>query len=332
MKQKTTIILIILGFIIFLSLCSCKHPSVEGLNTMKKNTHVLERGEYMDDVGYLKSEDGSYNLKLRNGKLKCKRKENGKWKDHWTMNASGSKIMLLNDYGILQFKTSKDAEYIPVTETKDAQSLLLTAYGTLELKSETNGKGDTLWTYPVTEGYTPDTADTAVKNLMGHLELDRSEQARRVIHRMNNTANGDTAFNDVIPVELLAGWAYVLGEYESNNDSTSISTHVTTAIPGSDNTHELATINSDAITTLNTTSNGYDGIDSDKIAGDHQKLLQNDRKLKRLRNTLDNKVKVLNQLGDSHVTEKQMHLDSTIYISLAWTVVASSLVYYTFTQ
>ena len=59
MKQKTTIVLIILGFLIFSSLCTCKHPSVEGLNTMKKNTHVLERGEYMDDVGYLKSEDGS---------------------------------------------------------------------------------------------------------------------------------------------------------------------------------------------------------------------------------------------------------------------------------
>ena len=53
MKQKTTIVLIILGFLIFSSLCTCKHPSVEGLNTMKKNTHVLERGEYMDDVGYL---------------------------------------------------------------------------------------------------------------------------------------------------------------------------------------------------------------------------------------------------------------------------------------
>ena len=152
MKQKTTMVLIILGFLIFVSLCICVRPPLEGLNIMKKKTHVLERGEYMDDAGYLKSEDGSYNLKLRNGMLKCKRKENGKWKHHWKMNAFGSKIMLLNDYGVLQFKTSKNAEYIPVTESKDAQSLLLTAYGTLELKSETNGKGDTLWTYPLTEG------------------------------------------------------------------------------------------------------------------------------------------------------------------------------------
>jgi len=319
MKQKTTIVLIILGFLIFSSLCTCKHPSVEGLNTMKKNTHVLERGEYMDDVGYLKSKDGSYKLQLRNGMLKCKREENGKWKHHWTMNASGSKIMLLNDYGILQFKTSKDAEYIPVTETKDAQSLLLTAYGTLELKSETNGKGDTLWTYPVTEGYTEDDADKAVKTLMGHLELDRVEQAKRVIHRMNVFANvGDTdATNHKIEGEKLqAGWNEFKGK-QSAVDGVDL--YTTTDTDG---------------TALDTTSNGYDGIASDKISGNggHETLLQNDRKLKRLRNTLDNKVKVLNQLGDSHVTEKQMHLDSTIYISLAWTVVASSLVYYTFTQ
>jgi len=327
MKQKTTIVLIILGFLIFSSLCTCKHPSVEGLNTMKKNTHVLERGEYMDDVGYLKSKDGSYKLQLRNGMLKCKREENGKWKHHWTMNASGSKIMLLNDYGILQFKTSKDAEYIPVTETKDAQSLLLTAYGTLELKSETNGKGDTLWTYPVTEGFTDDDADKAVKNLMGHLDTDRSEQAKRVIHRMNEFAKKDVIGGGLNPKiegdELQTGWGAFF-----NSDKISIATDVlntkTTTTGTAPNTS----------TALDTTDGtGYKDIDNDKITGGgHNTLLQNDRKLKRLRNTLDNKVKVLNQLGDSHVTEKQMHLDSTIYISLAWTVVASSLVYYTFTQ
>ena len=314
MKQKTTIVLIILGFLIFSSLCTCKHPSVEGLNTMKKNTHVLERGEYMDDVGYLKSEDGSYKLQLRNGMLKCKREENGKWKHHWTMNASGSKIMLLNDYGILQFKTSKDAEYIPVTETKDAQSLLLTAYGTLELKSETNGKGDTLWTYPVTEGYAPDDADAAVSKLMGHLDADRLEQAKRVIHRMNEFAkDSDDNLNDKIEGEQLqAGWAAFF-----NIDKMSSATDVL-------NTKTTGT-------TLDTTI--YKDIDDDKIAGgDHNTLLQNDRKLKRLRNNLDNKVRVLNQIGDSHVMEKQIYLDSTIYIGIAWTVVASSLVYYTLTQ
>jgi len=311
MKQKTTIVLIILGFLIFASLCMCKRPSIEGLNTMKKNTHVLERGEYMDDVGYLKSEDGSYLLQLRNGMLKCKRKENGKWKQHWTMNAQGSKIMLLNDYGILQFKKSKESEYIPVTETKDANSVLLTAYGTLELKSETNGKGDTLWTYPVTEGFNiasdGDAADTAVSTLMVNLDADRLEQANRVIHRMNvfATVADGTAMNEKIPEDLHDGWAtFIVGKMSAGETSAGTTDGIINQV-----------------------------TDDDKISdGNHETLLQNDRKLKRLRNTLDNKVKVLNQLGDSHVTEKQMQLDSAIYISLAWTVVASSLIYYTFTQ
>ena len=318
MKQKTTIVLIILGFLIFSSLCTCKHPSVEGLNTMKKNTHVLERGEYMDDVGYLKSEDGSYKLQLRNGMLKCKREENGKWKHHWTMNASGSKIMLLNDYGILQFKTSKDAEYIPVTETKDAQSLLLTAYGTLELKSETNGKGDTLWTYPVTEGYTPDTADTAVSTLMNNLEEDRTKLAKRVLYNMNklrlsdNPGVGSITDNE----KLKNGWDKWFTADNMDGRDFNNTDNLSTNIDEFGDVYNLDSI-----------------IPDPKIPnGDHETLLQNDRKLKRLRNNLDNKVRVLNQIGDSHVIEKQIYLDSTIYIGIAWTVVASSLVYYTLTQ
>lgn len=316
MKQKTTMVLIILGFLIFVSLCICVRPPLEGLNIMKKKTHVLERGEYMDDAGYLKSEDGSYKLKLRNGMLKCKRKENGKWKHHWTMNASGSKIMLLNDYGVLQFKTSKNAEYIPVTESKDAQSLLLTAYGTLELKSETNGKGDTLWTYPLTEGL--DTADEEVDDLIDNLEKDRTKLAKRVLYNMNKLRLSDNSGVGTITdnEELEKGWN---NWFNDKMDDTDFS-----------DTNKLST-DIDVYGTayaLNLTS-----LDADEITnGDHETILKNDRNLKRLRNKLDNKVKVLNQIGDSHVTEKQIHTDSTIYISIAWTVVASSLVYYTLTQ
>ena len=309
MKQKTTMVLIILGFLIFVSLCICVRPPLEGLNIMKKNTHVLERGEYMDDAGYLKSEDGSYKLKLRNGMLKCKRKENGKWKHHWTMNASGSKIMLLNDYGVLQFKTSKNAEYIPVTESKDAQSLLLTAYGTLELKSETNGKGDTLWTYPLTEGL--DTADEEVDDLIDNLEKDRTKLAKRVLYNMNklrsidNSGVGTITDND----KLEKGWNNWFNDDKMDHRDFS-------------DTKEL----------YNDSAYVLSSLDDEITNGDHETILKNDRKLKRLRNKLDNKVKVLNQIGDSHVTEKQIHTDSTIYISIAWTVVASSLVYYTLTQ
>lgn len=65
---------------------------------------------------------------------------------------------------------------------------------------------------------------------------------------------------------------------------------------------------------------------------EHELLLCNNRKMRRQRQKLDNKVMELNQLGDSHITEKGMQLDSTIYASLAWTVLASSLVFYAFTS
>jgi hypothetical protein len=64
----------------------------------------------------------------------------------------------------------------------------------------------------------------------------------------------------------------------------------------------------------------------------HDLILCNDRKMRRQRQILDNKVTELNQMGDSHITEKGMQLDSTIYASLAWTVLASSLVFYAFTS
>ena len=74
----------------------------------------------------------------------------------------------------------------------------------------------------------------------------------------------------------------------------------------------------------------FDSLGS--VTGGHDDLLQTAREMRRKRNVLDNKVKELNQLGDSHVSEKQLHLDTTIYIGLAWTVAASGLVYYTLTH
>ena len=74
----------------------------------------------------------------------------------------------------------------------------------------------------------------------------------------------------------------------------------------------------------------FDSLGS--VTGGHDDLLQKAREMRRKRNVLDNKVKELNQLGDSHVSEKLLHLDTTIYIGLAWTVAASGLVYYTLTH
>jgi hypothetical protein len=302
MKQKTIIVLIILGFIILASLCLCENPSTEGLNIMKKNTHVLNRREYMDDVGYLKSEDGSYCLTLRNGTLTCKRKHNGTWKHHWDMDTKNSKLMLLNDYGMLQFKSSKNADYIPITKSKRANSVILTAYGTLELKSDADGNGETLWTYPVTEGL--DNADNAVVALMSEVDSDQTDLTKYIVSKMDTLATDST--NAKISDALKPDW---------NAFRDKVYTTPPTEVFDKTAVGNYSNMNADVI-----------------IKGNHETILQNARELENIRNTIENNVKDLNALGGSHVAEKQMHLDSTIYISLALTAIASSLAYYTFTH
>ena len=306
------IIIIILGFLVLASLC--KTQIIEGLDERKKNVSALNRGEYIDDTSYLKSKDGSYYLKLRDGKLLCKTKTNGKWSTIWTMNAKGSKMMLLNDYGLLQFKMSKNDEYIPITkEITGSKSVVLTAYGTLELKNAEDGNGDTLWTYPLVEGLTDDAADIALDNLMGAVRDDRAALTKHTAYALDQYLTDGVAggTNYKFDPKHEANWKALTNKINIDD-------------PG------------DYSTTLNTDDDAYAALVNDEIDGtaddNHATLLQNTRKMRRLRNNLDNKIKVLNQLGDSHVTEKQLQLDSTIYISLAWTVVASSLVYYTLTQ
>lgn len=313
MKRITTIVLIVLGFLIISSLCICTAPSMEGLDTMKTNTHVLRRGEYMTDAGYLKSKDGGYGLSLGRGNLTCfvKKKHTRKpkhiWQQLWSMNAKGSKIMSLNDNGSIQFKTSRNSEPITTPMSKGSvtgSSLVLTSYGTLELKSGSNGTGTTLFTYPVTEGFADD-ADDKVTALMGALDTDRSTLTRKGVRNLNSyfDQRGDGSSTH-IDSSLYDGWNTFYNDNSGNNVVWS--------------------------STAKSKAEDVD-TDTDVITGDHNKLLKNGRELRRLQNTLDSKIKVLNQLGDSHVTEKQIHLDSTIYISLVWTVIASSLVYYTFT-
>lgn len=307
MKHKTVIIIIILGFLVLASLC--KTQITEGLDERKKNVSALNRGEYIDDTSYLKSKDGSYYLKLRNGKLLCRTKTNGKWSTIWSMNAKGSKMMLLNDYGLLQFKMSKKDEYIPITkEVTGSKSVVLTAYGTLELKNAEDGNGDTLWTYPLVEGLTDDPADTALSALMSAVDNERTMRTKETASALNNYLTGAESSGTNLKFDT---------KHEDN--WTALNTKITAL--------------DDSGTGVDTTDGAYVDLVNDEISGgDHATLLQNTRKMRRLRNNLDNKIKVLNQLGDSHVTEKQLQLDSTIYISLAWTVVASSLVYYTLTQ
>jgi hypothetical protein len=332
MKQNTTIILMILGFLIISSLCICTAPSMEGLDIMKTNTHVLRRGEYIDDVGYLKSEDGMYRVAIRNGELTCFVKKKRRWKKSWSMNTNGSKIMSLNNSGIIKFKTSREGKPITTPMSKRSvtgSSLVLTSYGTLELKSGTNGTGTTLFTYPVTEGFALDETDTNVQQLMGDLKTDRTNLAKRVLFNINNKITDivPATGNNPITGNLKDGWDTWFTERGDDTDYSDVA-----------NLAAVATVNAyqdDDGNNIVTSYNLKDDIlDTENVIidGGHYKLLKNGRKLRRLQNTLDSKIKVLNQLGDSHITEKQIHLDSTIYISLVWTVIASSLVYYTLTQ
>jgi hypothetical protein len=156
------------------------------------------------------------------------------------------------------------------------------------------------------EGLTDDPADTALSALMSAVDNERTKLTK-------HTAS---ALNDYLTKLDADGSNYKLNHVNAWD-----------ALKSEININELPSLDVDP------TSDAYVDLVNDEISGgDHATLLQNTRKMRRLRNNLDNKIKVLNQLGDSHVTEKQLQLDSTIYISLAWTVVASSLVYYTLTQ
>jgi hypothetical protein len=164
-----------------------------------------------------------------------------------------------------------------------------------------------------------DNADKEVVQLMDNLEEDRTKLAKRVLHNMNKLRLSDKPGVGTITDDekLENGWNNWFTNDKMDGTDFSDTNELSTNIGVLGSVYNLNSITTDA----------------DKIPnGDHDTILKNELKLKRLRNNLDNKVKVLNEIGESHVTETQMRMDSTIYIGIAWTVVASSLVYYTLTQ
>jgi len=320
MKQKTikTIVvftILIIGFILSVSLCNVQN--IEGLDMKMNNVASLNRGEYIDKVSYLKSQDGSYDLRFSRGMLSCRKKMNNKWKRHWNMNANGKQMMLLNKYGLLQLKASNTNEYIPITDNiTGAESVILTSYGTLELKSLPNGKGETLWTYPSVEGFdgTPDDADNELNALMKEVDTERNGKLKgATLTALNNYLTGDSKnTNFKLTEPKLSAWNAL---FEANKGGY---------VEG-ENTY-----------TPRIETKGFGALVNSKITSDvkdeHNILIDNAQKMRRLRNNLDNRLQVLNQLGDSHIIERKTQLNSTIFISLGWTAIASALVYYTLTQ
>lgn len=62
----------------------------------------------------------------------------------------------------------------------------------------------------------------------------------------------------------------------------------------------------------------------------HQALLNQYSKNLNLRNELDLKMKEILKTDDSFVNQSKLHYDSTMYASIGWTILATSLLYYVF--
>jgi hypothetical protein len=62
---------------------------------------------------------------------------------------------------------------------------------------------------------------------------------------------------------------------------------------------------------------------------DHKDLLDDHNKIKALRKDLDNKV---NELRNTEKTDNQILHDNSVYVTLTWTVLATSVLYYLFVK
>lgn len=294
--------------------------SMEGLNVRKHNTDTLFRNEYIDEQSFLISKNMTFMTFLRNGKLACLKKNErpGPMKLMWIVDAPGAKLLLLNNMGNLMFKDSKTKNTITsLSSTNNGQKLLLTSYGDLELRDENDEK---IWGQndSIMEGFVEgnDPADVAADNILDATKTLKEEAQKQM---MTNLAayynNPDSNGLGSIAADTWNQYKTdISGNLKYDNGSLDVSGSITNPY----------TDNSGILTDFNNLDSG--------IEGGHDTLLQTAREMRRKRNVLDNKVKELNQLGDSHVSEKNLHLDTTIYIGLAWTVAASGLVYYTLTQ
>lgn len=315
MKHNSIILLsIILIITLFFSVYGVSH--VEGLNVRKHNTDTLFRNEYIDERSYLISKNRTFLVKLRNGKLTCQEKVNNRWTQKWVINSNGANMLILNNMGNLMFIDSKTNNTISeLSKTTNGEKLILTSYGDLELRDEKNEK---IWGQndSITEGFVEGNTDSddEVDSILANTKILKEEAEKQMLKNMVEyyNSNLDDAGRGDLFGEAAGSWGTYVNDISNNyadidNKNNSI---------GDNNPYE---------------TNDFDNLD-DGITGGHNALLKTAREMRRKRNVLDNKVKELNQLGDSHVSEKQLHLDSTIYIGLAWTVAASGLVYYTLTH
>ena len=315
MKYNSIILLSIILIITLFFSVLYQPTSIEGLNVRKHNTDTLLRNEYIDERSYLISKSRIFLVKLRNGKLTCQEKVNNRWTQKWVINSNGANMLILNNMGNLMFIDSKTNNTISeLSKTTNGEKLILTSYGDLELRDEKNEK---IWGQNdnITEGFVEGnddgprvTADEAVDNILVATKDLKNDAQKQMLKNMVDYY--DTILDD-------AGRGTLFGD--ASDDWNTYKNGLTTETDVN-NSIDNPYVNTD-----------FNALNSE-IEGGHNALLQNAREMRRKRNVLDNKVKELNQLGGSHVSEKMLHLDTTIYIGLVWTVAASGLIYYTLPQ
>lgn len=365
MKQNAInkLIIITLSVLAIVFIMTMRKSSMyEGAVTISsKRTWNGSKNNYMDNNTYLKwgnrinSQDRSHYVRFIRGRFYVNKyttdsdgeyvlKTNGRKKETrlWTrVLPHDAEVIHIGGAGTLLMSKGTNVDPLLTSgEHKPAVKLMLNNDGSLDLLSEQNksvwsmGKGDLngklIEAMAGMEGLTvSDIIDERYKFQKDiHNELLIDGKANRAL-----LYDAGTDLIPNTPTDLAIAF---FGATPSDINSPDKSLPVITAGKSDIFTDEFEDSDLAGITKDGTTGDDIlsNEADYERCNGksEHELLLCNDRKMRRQRQKLDNKVMELNQLGDSHITEKGMQLDSTIYASLAWTVLASSLVFYAFTS
>ncbi len=98
-----------------------------------------------------------------------------------------------------------------------------------------------------------------------------------------------------------------------------------------DGKQNIVQIRANALATaINSIQNGSTSFTMADFNTKHQELLDKYSNNLNLRNELDLKMKEILKTDDSFVNQSKLHYDSTMYASIGWTILATSLLYYVF--
>ena len=277
----------------------------EGMNTRIHNKSSLEQTEYLSD-GRLYSEDRKKFLRIKNGTLQSYKylyDKNGKKRKHakgwgetallWKINIGNANMMLLNEMGNLIFINSVNKDETTLSsDTSDGVLLELTPTGDIELK---NAENDVIWTQKnVTEGMTSDIANSIDNE--ASIKIARLDEIQK---------QKDATLESAIKQSLVNTNEEIISESQG-------------AVDGWNDFYE------------NTCSGGKcsEGMTPSDI-GVKDEMVSTQTNIVETREAIEQDLKELNMLDDSHSKLVFMKTDRTIYASVLWTTLMSALVYYT---